>query len=251
MNSGSLVVTGGCHGIGKAILEGMSNKFIPERTFNIDIKNPEYTVDVRNYTQVLAVMEKAIRPETNNYLLSGVGVVFFLDPKTQEPVDFINAPVEQLRAMVEINLIGQINVLHAFIGTVLEKRAKGNIVVVSSISAFHSGGPNMAVYDATKSAISALAKRLVPYQPNIRINTIEPGSVRTNIGGWTPNLNVSQEGLRIVKEGQDGDAIRLGKEVSLSQVVNLTKFLFFSDHGLNGARIVVDEGLTLMGRDGY
>lgn len=109
----------------------------------------------------------------------------------------------------------------------------------------------MAVYDATKAAISALAKRLVPYNKIIRINIIEPGSVRTNIGGWNTDLTPNQSGKVLVKEGQDSDFKRLGEEVTLENIVNAVEFLFFKEHGLNGAEIVIDKGLTLMGREGY
>ena len=207
---------------------------------------------MRDYYVVKDAIKNVVKEGETNYLFSNAGVAFFIDAKTGTQVDFVNSPIEQLHDMVDINLKGQINILHSFINAVIEKQAKGNIIVVSSISAFHSGGSSMAVYDSTKAAISALAKRLVPYNKYIRINIIEPGSVRTNIGGWNTDFTQCKEGIEIVKQGQDLDAKRLNNsEVSLQNIVNVVEFIFFSNHGLNGAEIVVDEGLTLIGREGY
>ncbi len=241
---GSLIVTGGSSGIGEAVLLELQNKV--NSVSNID---QQIGIDVRDYDSVLEVMQKTIIANEENFLFSNAGVAFFTNNKGQV-VDFASAPISQLHDMVDINLKGQINVLHAFIKTITEKNATGNIVVTSSISAFHSGGVNMAVYDATKAAISALAQRLVPYS-NTRINIIEPGSIRTNIGGWNPDFSANTQGLNLVKQGQDSDQQSLGREVSLEQIVNVVCFLFFENHGMNGSKIVIDEGLTLSGRKDY
>lgn len=241
-----LIVTGGSSGIGKAVLDALSSRM---ETLNIDI-NSQNPVDVRDYSAVFKAIGEFVC-EGKNFLLSNAGVAFFTDA-LGEAVDFANAPITQLHDMVDINLKGQINVLKAFIGSVMEKGGTGNIVVVSSISAFHSGGPNMAVYDATKAAVTALALRLVAYQSKgIRINVIQPGSVRSNIGGWNTDFSVNEHGLRIVKEGQDGDQRKLGDEVSVEEIVNSVKFLFFENHGMNGAVMTIDKGLTLVGRENY
>ena len=80
---------------------------------------------------------------------------------------------------------------------------------------------------------------------------ISPGSVRTNIGAWDVNFQENTAGKEIVRQGQDADAVRLGKEITTGQIARVTKFLFFEDHGMNGADLVIDEGLTLAGREGY
>lgn len=243
-----LFVTGGSSGIGNAVLNSFLNKGL--ECVNLDVRgNPP--IDVRNFSDVKNLFDNRVI-SGKNFLLANAGVAYFTDSQGKI-VDFANAPIEQLHAMVQVNLIGQINILQAFIGKVIQKCGSGNIVVISSISADFSGGPNMAVYDATKAAITALAKSLVPYQKNdIRINILQPGSIRTTIGGWNPDGTINQAGLDIVKIGQDTDQKKLGgKEVSLSQIVNWVNFLFFSDHGANGAVITIDEGLTLMGREDY
>ncbi len=249
MQKGSLIVTGGFSGIGKAVLDKISGRFYKKNVCNIDVR-AKPPIDVRDYEAISSVMKRVIVRGETNYLFSAAGVIFLTDPETGRAADFSKAPIDQLRAMVEINFMGTINVLHAFISELNRKKASGNVIVVSSISSFYSGGPNMAVYDATKAAISALAKRLVPYK-NIRINIIYPGSVRTNIGSWKQDFSEDVAGRQIVKQGQDADEKRLGKQVLICQIAEFVEYLFFRNHGMDGADIVIDEGLTLMGRENY
>jgi len=247
--NGSLIVTGSESGLGMAVAEAFAPMFAVNRVLRMDVRG-QPAIDVRDHRAVRTALDLAIEPRSMNYLFHSAWAAFFTSPANGEPVDFIGAPIDQLRAMVDINVMGTINVLHSFIGSLVERHARGNIVVVSSVSSFHSGGPNMAVYDATKAAITALVKRLVPYK-HIRANIISPGSVRTGIGGFHPDMRPDPDGARLVKSGQDGDARRLGTEVTVEHIVRLARTLFFEETGMSGADIVVDEGLTLMGREGY
>lgn len=248
---GAFIVTGGSSGMGEAVLDKFKWKFSPHRVFNIDVNYCARPLDVRDYEAVYSVMEMAIIPEVTNYLFSGVGALFVLDPESKKPADFASLPITHSLAMANINFIGQMNVLHAFFNVVREREALGNVVVVSSIAASISCGPVHAVYGATKAALSKLAKDLSLLSPRVRINIVSPGSVRTNIGAWNLDFTLSHEGAHAVQHGQDADQKALGREVTLQQIINNVGFLFFTDHGLNGAEIVIDEGLTKLVREGY
>ena len=240
-------MTGGFSGIGAGLLRSLEPDFQPEYIANIDIQTG---CDVRNYEDVFKRMEAVIVPGELNYLVSNAGVVFLRNSNGGSP-DFASMPLETLHDMVHINLLGQINVLHAFINLLRQKNATGNVVAMSSISAFYSGGLNMAVYDATKAAIVALAKDLVGEKTLRCINVLQPGSIRTNIGGWFSDFTVDSEGLSAVKRGQDEDSERLRSEVTIDHICSMVRYLFFTDHGMNGSVITIDAGLTLCGREGY
>lgn len=247
---GSLIVTGGSPGgIGAAILNAFSPSFAPERVVNLDVRGTP-AVDVRDYEAVRGALSPIVHRDGINYLFHAAGLIHLAHPNTGEVLDFYNTPPEMLRDMVDINLTGTIYVLRAYAELLQERGTRGNAVVVSSISAHHPGGPGMAVYGATKAAISWLCQHLVP-NPNFRLNVIEPGSVRTRIGGWSPEFGENQVGLERVRHGQDGDAERLGREVSLAHLVEEVRYLFFADHARDGSRVTVDFGLTLLGREGY
>lgn len=251
-----LFITGASNGIAAGLLDYFSNKY--DDIINIDILSPEDSmkkywkgsVDIRDYEAVFSLMESEFAVDCEFDLISSAGVVYLTDGQNEEVKDFINMPILLLHQMVEINLKGQINVLHSFLSLLNKYQKRGNIIVISSISAFHSGGPNMAVYDATKAAITALAKRLVPYN-NVTINIIEPGSVRSEIGSWKKDFTVDQGGRTAVKSGQDADAKQLEKEVSITNIAELCNFLLFANHNMNGAELVIDAGLTLIGRPSY
>ena len=247
----SFIVSGGSSGIGKAILESLrSDRVDGDSVLNLDVHAKD-SIDVRDYEGVRKAIKRAIIAGGVHYFIGSAGLVFLTDEHDQ-PADFVQMDIERLQMMIDINLKGVVHTVHALLNEVFAAGASAHLVLISSISAFHSGGPNMAVYDATKAAISAFAQRLVPYASRgIRVNVLQPGSVRTNIGGWDSEYQPCPSGLAIVEAGQDQDAQRLGKEVTLNQITRLTKFLLFEDHGLNGAIITADEGLTLTGRAGY
>jgi NAD(P)-dependent dehydrogenase (short-subunit alcohol dehydrogenase family) len=247
----SFIVSSGSSGIGKAILESLSFRALHgESVLNIDVHAKD-ALDVRDYDGVRSAIRRAVVPHGMHYFIGSAGVVFLTDSKGQ-PADFVSMDIERLQMMIDSNLKGMVHTVHALLNEVFAVGGSANLVLISSISAFHSGGPNMAVYDATKAAITAFAQRLVPYASRgVRINVIQPGSVRTNIGGWSADYQPCPAGQSIVRTGQDHDARRLGKELHLEQIVRVSEFLLFEDHGLNGAVITADGGLTLAGRGGY
>ena len=248
---GALIVTGASPGgIGAAVLDAFSGKFAPGRTHNLDLRDPTGPIDVRDAEQVAQAIREAVVPGEMNYLLHAAGIVHLAHPESGEPIDFFNSPLELLHQMITVNVGGTINVLRAFADALRERAAQGNVVVVSSISAEYSGGAAMAVYGATKAAISWLSQQIAVH-PRWKVNILEPGSVRTNIGAWTPAFSENLAGREMVAHGQDGDAARLGGEVSKAMIVEEVRYLFFAPHGRNGSRVMVDLGLTTAGREGY
>ena len=69
----------------------------------------------------------------------------------------------------------------------MKARASGNIIIVTSVNALYALPPQ-AVYTSTKAGLEVLmhclAVDLAPY--NVRVNTLAPGAVRTNLGRDMP-----------------------------------------------------------------
>ena len=88
---------------------------------------------------------------------------------------------ERWERTIAVNLTGEFLVVRAALPSLVERR--GNIVLVSSLSAFVSS-PASAAYVASKAALIGLARSLaVDYGPSgVRANAICPGWVRTPIG---------------------------------------------------------------------
>jgi NADP-dependent 3-hydroxy acid dehydrogenase YdfG len=88
--------------------------------------------------------------------------------------------VDEWDRMIDVNIRG---VLHGIAAVLPEMKARGNgqIVNVASIGA-HVVVPTGAVYCATKYAVWAISEGLRQENPDIRVTTISPGVVATELG---------------------------------------------------------------------
>ena len=142
---------------------------------------------------------------------------------------------DQLRRVLEVNLVGTFMLSQAALPHLLE--SKGNIVNTSSTSAL-SGMPYGAAYGTSKGAVSALTRTLAVEfgKRGLRCNAVNPGSIQTAMmgGGLLPD---------------DADPKLLMRAMSLSpprgpEVVAATIAMLASDDAIhiNGEEIRVDGG---------
>jgi NAD(P)-dependent dehydrogenase (short-subunit alcohol dehydrogenase family) len=98
------------------------------------------------------------------------------------PLEFV--PLDELRSVLEVNVVGVMAVTQAFLPLV--RRARGRIAIVSSSSG-RLAAPFAGPYCASKFAVEALADSLrVELRPwGIEVALIEPGAVDTPIWGKT------------------------------------------------------------------
>jgi NAD(P)-dependent dehydrogenase (short-subunit alcohol dehydrogenase family) len=94
------------------------------------------------------------------------------------PLEFL--PLDELRLQLEVNVVGQVAVIQAFLGAL--RAGRGRIVNVSSI-----GGrfalPLVSPYNASKFALEAISDSLRRelYGQGMEVILIEPGGVKTPI----------------------------------------------------------------------
>lgn len=168
------VVTGGSSGIGKVVIQKISDRF--KACYNLDISSPPDNSSFHIPTDIadLEKVNKAVEEFTQSgneltalILCAGVGV----HEKLAE-----GDPLKWKR-VIDTNLLGNLNVLRAFI-PFMEKG--GDIIFLSSVAAdqpYEYGG----VYAATKTALNVIAETLrLETDEKIRISIVEPGSVETN-----------------------------------------------------------------------
>lgn len=106
---------------------------------------------------------------TLDYLVHNAGVGYVGAIETQDS--------ESIRELVAVNLAAPIRLTQPLLP--LLKAAKGKIVVVSSVVAFHAT-PRYAVYTATKRALEGWARNLrIELEGKVRVQVLAPGAIRT------------------------------------------------------------------------
>ena len=129
-------------------------------------------LDVTDAGQIAAAVE-AVGPELDG-LVDNAGIAI------AAPLEIV--PLDELRRQLEVNVVGQVAVLQAFLPAL--RRTKGRVVLMGSIGG-RSALPFLGPYAASKHALEAFADVLrVELRPwGIAVSIVEPASVRTAI--WT------------------------------------------------------------------
>lgn len=97
------------------------------------------------------------------------------------PLSPMNAlKVEEWDKMIDVNIHGVLNGIAAGL-PIMEAQGSGQFINTASIGA-HVVVPTGAVYCATKYAVWAISEGLRQESPNIRVTTISPGVVETELG---------------------------------------------------------------------
>lgn len=129
-------------------------------------------LDVTDAEQIAAAVE-AVGPELQG-LVDNAGIA------VAAPLELV--PLGELRRQLEVNVVGQVAVLQAFLP--LLRRSQGRVVLVGSVGG-RSALPFLGPYAASKHALEAIADslrvELAPWW--ISVSIVEPASVKTAI--WT------------------------------------------------------------------
>ncbi len=97
------------------------------------------------------------------------------------PLSPMNAlKVEEWDNTINVNINGVLNGIAAGL-PIMEAQGGGHFINTASIGA-HRVSPTAAVYCATKYAVWAISDGLRQESPNIRVTTISPGVVETELG---------------------------------------------------------------------
>jgi NAD(P)-dependent dehydrogenase (short-subunit alcohol dehydrogenase family) len=184
------IVTGGTTGIGRGIVERLVSEGASVLTcarHAPDSPLPDgatfVAADITNEASVSAVIEAALdRYGHLDVLVANAGGAN-VGPWPDEPV-------EQWRELIDINLHGTMLSCRAAWAHLVS--AKGNIVVISSLSAWMGVGAHemqrmggfqpSAAYQASKAGIEGLAKHLAGRggEHGLRVNVVRPGRILTD-----------------------------------------------------------------------
>ena len=234
------IVTGGASGIGRAVAELLAERGANVAVFDRDIDGARevaqkidghaYEVDVRDGTIVSHAIDAAAEALGNVAILvnnAGVG-----DLRPLHTVD------ERLwRRLLDVNLTGTYHGMRGAIPKMLEA-GRGAIVNVASLSGL-SPTRNEAPYSAAKAAVIALTKSgALEYGPDVRVNCVAPGFVRTPLTAiWDDHPDAFAPIRASIPLQRIGEA---------HEIAELVAFLC-SDRAsyITGQTIVIDGGLSL------
>jgi NAD(P)-dependent dehydrogenase (short-subunit alcohol dehydrogenase family) len=218
--NGAVVVTGASTGIGRAtalLLDGKGYRVFAGVRKDADAKSlsdagsdriTPITIDVAEERSIASARDKvreAIGEDGVVGLVNNAGV------GNGGPVETLD--LQDLRDVLEVNLVGQVAVTQAFLPLV--RAAKGTIVFIASIGG-RIASPFMSPYNTSKFAVEALGESLrTELSPwDIDVSVIEPGSIDTPI--WSKGAETIDEQT----EKMSDDAKRLyGKQLERMEKV--------------------------------
>lgn len=201
------------------------------------------TVDLTTATGPAALIDAAIRRLGGiDILVNNVGAV---RPRLE---GFLAVTDDEWEWNLTINFLAAVRTMRAAIPAMAD-RTGASIVTISSVNAALPD-PGVIDYSAAKAALTNLCKSLSKeLGPHIRVNTISPGPVRTDL--WLADTGVAAAVGRATGV-HASDVVRLqaaqaatGRFTAVEEIADLVLFLA-SDRAANitGSDVRIDGGLV-------
>jgi len=247
-----VVVFGAARGIGLAIAEQFATA--NARVIGVDRIRPAESVvlgfeefiqaDVTSYTSLQSL---AAKYDDAEHIVFSVGV-----GSGKSGFPFWNLDPGDWSSVLEVNLMGAVNVAHAF-APAISKRQCGSFLFLVSVAG-QIGSQTDPPYSATKAAlinfVQCAAKDLAPY--SVRVNALSPGMVRTELNQsvWDAWQRSVSGGERLSYDQWASEKIcrisPLGRWQSVSEFAAMAVYLA-SDYGrsITGQTINIDGGQVM------
>lgn len=232
------VVTGANRGLGWGVSEALAKQgfmvvmlgrdkekiqIAAERLIKQNLRVLPYQVDVTNEEQIKNLVKKCSQMfGVVDVLVNNAGVLFEKkDSGFKAGVSIMTADIETVRRTLEVNTLGPLR-LCQYMLPLLKKSKQGRIVNVSSqMGSLTEMGGEWPGYRISKAALNAvtciLHAELQAENSNIKVNSVSPGWVRTDMGGpgATRSLEEGVKGIvwaaTLPDDGPSGGFYRDGK----------------------------------------
>lgn len=239
----TVLITGGTRGIGKSTVIEFAKKgydilinYVKEDKLAKELKEKiekEYSVKVYLYKGDIS-NENSVKG-MYEYIINNNIKIDILVNNASIAIDtlFIDKTVENFKRILDVNLIGTF-LVSKYIGKLMLKEKKGCIINVSSTNGIDTVYPESLDYDASKAGVISLTKNLAKeYAPFIRVNSVAPGWVNTDM-----NKELDEEFIK-----KENERIILNRFAEPSEIAKVIVFLASNDASyINGEVIRVDGG---------
>ncbi|MFC0410021.1 SDR family NAD(P)-dependent oxidoreductase [Roseomonas elaeocarpi] len=149
---------------------------------------------------------------------------------------FEEAGAEDWTRTFGLNLFHSVNTIRAAVPE-MRRQGGGSVVLISSISGWKPG--SKAQYATAKAAEIQLAASLAPElaRDNIRVNTVSPGSIMFEGGGWARRMQAEPERMTAFLR----DEFPAGRMGTVEEIADVVCFVLSERaRWINGAHIPVD-----------
>ncbi|MGB7259911.1 MAG: SDR family oxidoreductase [Pseudolabrys sp.] len=229
------LVTGGAHGIGRAIAQYLLGEGWAVGVVDLPKSGLARAYPKRNRNLLLIEGDVADEMTARRAVAAMMDQFGRLDAVVSNAGFMIRKPIRKL-TLTEWHRVIDVNLTATFLfARAAEKalrKAKGAIVTIASTRALMSE-PNTESYSATKGGVVALTHALaISLGPDIRVNCISPGWINTGKFGDLRKVDHTQQPVGRVGKPQD--------------IAEMAAFLLDGDRSgfVTGANFVVDGGMT-------
>jgi NAD(P)-dependent dehydrogenase (short-subunit alcohol dehydrogenase family) len=236
MKQRTILITGSNRGIGNATgLElcklGHTVLFTARSLSSLDAtkqictdqgyKAEYYELDVSKLSSIQKLYKDiAKRHQHIDTLINNAGILIDRDYPLQAVDDKISAmPLDKLETTIQTNLVGPIMMIQTFT-SMLKKSSSGIIVNFSStLGSLTDMGSGMPSYRISKCALNAVTRICATELEGIKVNSIHPGWVQTDMGGKQASLTIAESVPGVVwaatlpKDGPTGKFFFNQKEI--------------------------------------
>lgn len=239
------IVTGGGTGIGRGIAlefaKAGADVVVGSRKL-VNLEKVAEEVRALGRRSLAVQTDISRKADVDNLVQRVMGEFGGIDILVNNAVIFTRTPVIEISEddwdkTFDINLKGYYLCCQA-VGKEMVERRKGSIINVASTAGFRVGPTNSTIYSTAKAGVIMLARGLARElgSYNVRVNTIAPGMVRTEMNKhlWSDPERLKQEEARIP----------LGRLGEPSDIGSVAVFLASdASRHITGSTIVVDGGL--------
>jgi NAD(P)-dependent dehydrogenase (short-subunit alcohol dehydrogenase family) len=255
MVMGSAAVTGAGRGIGRALARALADLGygVALQARNVvELEAARAEIEAAQ-GRAVAVPGDATKEAAALELLGRAAELGPLEVAVANAGQALSAPLlrtteGELRALLEVNLIGAFHLVKAAAARMLTEGTRGRIVVIASTAAVR-GGRYTAAYAASKHGVLGLVRSaaLELASSGITVNAICPGWVDTSmLDRATTNIaektrRTKDDARRLIEEG-----IPAGQVLDPAEVAGMLRYVVSPEAAnLTGQALVLDGGQTV------